>query len=160
MLDELQGDPLGDNNKIAVRFDLGAQTLKHDAEGFDSRLTSQHFDEHGRRRSDGSRYQLRDRREGRIDAVMMSVYFGSSGCVELQRDSGRSEMLASRLDVVDVNMDRRRFSVDFALGALITGDEIHIYTLITPVSGRRAPRRVSKRINGWFPGELSCGSLG
>ena len=89
----------------------------------------------------------------------MSVYFGSSGCVELQRDSGRSEMLASRLDVVDVNMERRRFSVDFALGALITGDEIHIYTLdyspLYLVEGHQE-EYPKKAVNGWFPGELSC----
>ena len=55
----------------------------------------------------------------------MSVYLGSEGEVELQRvETGRG--LRSELAPSDVNVGRKRFSVDFALGALITGDLITI----------------------------------
>ena len=55
----------------------------------------------------------------------MSVYLGNKGKVELQRvETGRG--LRSELAPSDVNVGRKRFSVDFALGALITGDLITI----------------------------------
>lgn len=55
----------------------------------------------------------------------MSVYLGNEGEVELQRvETGRG--LRSELAPSDVNVGRKRFSVDFALGALITGDLITI----------------------------------
>lgn len=57
----------------------------------------------------------------------MSVYLGNEGEVELQRvETGRG--LRSELAPSDVNVARKRFSVDFALGALITGDLITIAT--------------------------------
>lgn len=57
----------------------------------------------------------------------MSVYLGNEGEVELQRvETGRG--LRSELAPSDVNVGRKRFSVDFALGALITGDLITIAT--------------------------------
>ena len=57
----------------------------------------------------------------------MSVYLGDKGRVELARvESGR--FLRSELSPSDVNVERRRFSVNFALGALITGDLITIAT--------------------------------
>jgi hypothetical protein len=57
----------------------------------------------------------------------MAVYLGTNGHVELQRDSFR-QALVTDLDPADVNVERRRFSVDFAEGALITGDQIDIAT--------------------------------
>ena len=57
----------------------------------------------------------------------MSVYLGETGQIELARvETGR--FLRSELAPSDVNTSRRRFSVDFALGALITGDLITIAT--------------------------------
>tara|TARA_R100001198_G_scaffold50489_2_gene28198 strand:- start:22834 stop:23673 length:840 start_codon:yes stop_codon:yes gene_type:complete len=57
----------------------------------------------------------------------MSVYLGYEGDVELQRvETGRG--LRSELAPSDVNVARKRFSVNFALGALITGDLITIAT--------------------------------
>ena len=57
----------------------------------------------------------------------MSVYLGNEGEVELQRvETGRG--LRSELAPSDVNVARKRFSVNFALGALITGDLITIAT--------------------------------
>lgn len=57
----------------------------------------------------------------------MSVYLGNEGQVELQRvNSGR--WLHSELAPSDVNVERKRFSVTFALGALITGDLTTIAT--------------------------------
>ena len=51
----------------------------------------------------------------------MSVYLGNEGQIELERvNSGR--WLHSELAPSDVNINLRRFSVTFALGALITGD--------------------------------------
>ena len=57
----------------------------------------------------------------------MGVYLGERGHIELKRDSGR-EVFSSVLDPYDVNVERRRFSVDFTVGALITGDQITIST--------------------------------
>lgn len=57
----------------------------------------------------------------------MSVYLGQNGQIELARvETGR--YLRSELAPSDVNTSRRRFSVDFALGALITGDLITVAT--------------------------------
>ena len=58
----------------------------------------------------------------------MSVFLGNNGHVELLRDSS-SEALLTHLDPDDVNASRKRFSVDFAEGSLITGDQITIATL-------------------------------
>ena len=57
----------------------------------------------------------------------MSVYLGNEGQVELER-VGTGRWLHSELAPSDVNVPRKRFSVLFALGALITGDLITIAT--------------------------------
>jgi hypothetical protein len=57
----------------------------------------------------------------------MAIYLGSSGHVELQRDS-LNVPLHSELNPDDVNEARRRFSFDFPHGALITGDKVEIRT--------------------------------
>ena len=72
----------------------------------------------------------------------MSVYLGNEGEVELQRvETGRG--LRSELSPSDVNVARKRFSVDFALGALITGDLITIAAInggtLELVSGHSYP---------------------
>ena len=54
----------------------------------------------------------------------MTVYFGSTGYVELQRRGSGS--LTTKLDPEDVNTARKRFSVDFAQYALLTGDQIEM----------------------------------
>ena len=58
----------------------------------------------------------------------MAVYLGNSGYVELKRDA-LGEALQTHLDPSDVNVDRKRFSVDFASGSLLTGDQIEISTV-------------------------------
>ena len=57
----------------------------------------------------------------------MSVYLGNEGKIELER-VGTGRWLHSELAPSDVNIPRKRFSVMFALGALITGDLITIAT--------------------------------
>ena len=57
----------------------------------------------------------------------MPVYLGNAGFVEIRRDANE-QALTTKLDPNDVNVDKRRFSVDFAEGALITGDQIDIAT--------------------------------
>ena len=57
----------------------------------------------------------------------MSVYLGYTGSVELERDSTDSP-LATTLDPSDVNVSRRRFSVDFNISSLVTGDRVEIAT--------------------------------
>lgn len=57
----------------------------------------------------------------------MTVYLGSDGFIELKRDSG--ELAAQgELNAADVNLERRRFSIDGAEGSIITGDQISIIT--------------------------------
>jgi len=58
----------------------------------------------------------------------MGVYLGTAGQVEIRREAGE-QLLVTRLDPNDVNVTRKRFSVDFALSALITGDHVAIATL-------------------------------
>ena len=58
----------------------------------------------------------------------MSVYFGSTGFIELKRDALNSD-IETRLDPEDVNTSRKRFSVDKVLGSLITGDQVEIETV-------------------------------
>lgn len=55
----------------------------------------------------------------------MSVYLGTFGQVELQRqfDGGS---LTSTVDAADVNATRKRFSFDFDHGQLVTGDQVEI----------------------------------
>ena len=57
----------------------------------------------------------------------MSIYFGSTGFIELKRDALNSDISTS-LDPADVNIVKKRFSVDKADGSLITGDQIEIET--------------------------------
>ncbi len=56
----------------------------------------------------------------------MAIYFGSTGLIELKRKKGRP--LVTQLDPADVNTTKKRFSVDFDHGSLITGDIIEIAT--------------------------------
>lgn len=58
----------------------------------------------------------------------MGVYLGTVGQVEIRREAGE-QLLVTRLDPEDVNVSRKRFSVDFALSSLITGDYVSIATL-------------------------------
>ena len=58
----------------------------------------------------------------------MSVFLGNNGHVALRRDA-INQALTTSLNPGDVNTSRRRFSVDFAAGALITGDQITIATV-------------------------------
>ena len=57
----------------------------------------------------------------------MPIYEGKTGFVELQRTS-LEYALTTTLDTGDVNTSRKRFSVDFAAGNIITGDKIEIST--------------------------------
>ena len=72
----------------------------------------------------------------------MSVYFGSTGFIELKRDALNSD-IETILDPEDVNTNRKRFSVDKVLGSLITGDQIEIETVdgsnLELVSGHNFP---------------------
>ena len=56
----------------------------------------------------------------------MTIYFGTTGIVELKRNSGRA--FKTSLDPADVNATKKRFSVDFVDGAILTGDQIKIET--------------------------------
>tara|TARA_R100000482_G_C5119177_1_gene144727 strand:+ start:167 stop:1045 length:879 start_codon:yes stop_codon:yes gene_type:complete len=58
----------------------------------------------------------------------MGVYLGTVGQVQIRREAGE-QLLVTRLDPNDVNVTRKRFSVDFALSSLITGDHVAIATL-------------------------------
>jgi hypothetical protein len=55
----------------------------------------------------------------------MSVYLGTFGEVELQRQFDGGE-LASVINTSDVNVAKKRFSFDFQHGQLITGDQLQI----------------------------------
>ena len=57
---------------------------------------------------------------------LMAVFLGDSGFVEIRRDGPG---VVTKLDPNDVNVDKRRFSVDFSEGALITGDQVDIQTV-------------------------------
>ena len=58
----------------------------------------------------------------------MSVYLGHQGQIELQRVTSE-RWLYSELAPSDVNVSRKRFSVEFAAGALVTGDLVTIATV-------------------------------
>ena len=58
----------------------------------------------------------------------MSVYMGEDGGLLIKRTAVGQGLLRSDLDPGDVSVDRRRFSFDFPVEALITGDRIEIYT--------------------------------
>ena len=55
----------------------------------------------------------------------MTIYLGTSGKIELARQ-GSGDPLYSTLEPADVNVAARRFSVNFASAALVTGDKIVI----------------------------------
>ena len=55
----------------------------------------------------------------------MTVYLGTFGQVELERQFGGSE-LNSVINTSDVNVTKKRFSFDFEHGQLLTGDQIEI----------------------------------
>ena len=55
----------------------------------------------------------------------MTVYLGTHGQVELKRQFDGT-VLQSTIDVSDVNATQKRFSFDFDLGQLLTGDRITI----------------------------------
>ena len=55
----------------------------------------------------------------------MSVYLGTFGRVELQRQFEAGE-LVSIVNTSDVNVTRKRFSFDFQHGQLLTGDQVEI----------------------------------
>ena len=57
----------------------------------------------------------------------MSIYFGSTGFIELKRDALNSEISTS-INPADVNTTKKRFSVEKVSGSLITGDQIEIET--------------------------------
>lgn len=58
----------------------------------------------------------------------MAIYLGDSGYIEIKR-RGLNTSLASDLNSDDVNTSLNRFSFDFDVNALITGDRIEIATL-------------------------------
>jgi len=58
----------------------------------------------------------------------MSIYFGSTGFIELKRDALNSEIETS-INPADVNTTKKRFSVEKVNGSLITGDQIEIETI-------------------------------
>ena len=72
----------------------------------------------------------------------MAIYFGQNGDVEIRRDSLLAA-LQSTLDPSDVNTSRKRFSIDRARRAIITGDRILIATVdgsdLELVSGHNHP---------------------
>lgn len=55
----------------------------------------------------------------------MAIYLGESGSVELKRDS-LNEPIVVTIEPDDVNVQKRRFSFDSALGTIITGDQIRL----------------------------------
>lgn len=55
----------------------------------------------------------------------MTVYLGEAGKIELQR-SGSGSPFTTTLIPADVNLNARRFSLNFLSGALITGDHVDI----------------------------------
>ena len=58
----------------------------------------------------------------------MSIYFGSTGFIELKRDALNSE-IGTSLNPADVNTTKKRFSVENVNGSLITGDQVEIETV-------------------------------
>ena len=55
----------------------------------------------------------------------MPVYLGTGGFIELKRTS-MDASLSATLAVSDVNVSRKRFSVDHKVGTIITGDKLEI----------------------------------
>ena len=73
----------------------------------------------------------------------MSVYMGEDGGLMIKRTAVGQGLLRSQLDPGDVNVARKRFSFDFPVEALITGDRIEIFTAdgsnLTLVDGHNFP---------------------
>ena len=91
----------------------------------------------------------------------MAVLLGESGQVELRR-TGLDEVLRGTVARSDVNYVRDRFSFNFPLGALITGDQVEIRTtdgslldFIAP-SGWRAGTRYKDGIFYLFVDEVGA----
>ena len=59
----------------------------------------------------------------------MSVYMGEEGSLVIERTTANQGRLKSLLDPDDVNVSRKRFSFDFPVEAINTGDHLEIYTL-------------------------------
>ena len=57
----------------------------------------------------------------------MAVFLGSEGCVELKRTQVDEDIFGT-VQPSDVNTSRNRFSFDYPLGMLITGDRVAIKT--------------------------------
>ena len=58
----------------------------------------------------------------------MAIYLGDSGCIQIKR-KGINTGLAGTLGPDDVNTTRNRFSFDFDVNAIITGDRVEIATV-------------------------------
>jgi len=57
----------------------------------------------------------------------MAILMGEGGCIELRRTQVDEELLGT-VHQSDVNVSKDRFSFDFPLGMLITGDQIELKT--------------------------------
>ena len=57
----------------------------------------------------------------------MAIYLGDSGFIQIKR-KGLNTGLSGTLGPDDVNTSRNRFSFDFDVNAIITGDRIEIAT--------------------------------
>ena len=57
----------------------------------------------------------------------MAVFLGSEGCVELKRTQVDEDIFGT-VQPSDVNANKNRFSFDYPLGMLITGDRVEIKT--------------------------------
>ena len=118
----------------------------------------------------------------------MGVYLGSNGRVKLRRGIGKSAFL-TKLQGSDVNVDRRRFSVDGAHEQFISGDRLEITTLpevdeipltlvpsntddlgniqssftafvhVDPLGGVRFYRELSDAINGFLSTAIELGDI-
>ena len=58
----------------------------------------------------------------------MSIYMGEQGSLQVLRTASTQGALVSVLDPGDVNPERKRFSFDFPVEAIITGDRLEIFT--------------------------------
>lgn len=86
----------------------------------------------------------------------MGIYLGSSGCVELKRTQF-DEAMTSSVNNSDVNANKNRFSFDFNIGSLITGDRIEIRRtdgdatdLLTFISPSGWPNNTRYRDGRWY----------
>ena len=111
----------------------------------------------------------------------MAVLLGEIGQIELRRTS-LDEPITGTIKPSDVNASRRRFSFDFTLGLLITGDQIEIkttdgtllsfigsdgwpsnqvfkdgifYVFVNEIGGIRLYRTFDEAISGELPGRVN-----